>query len=64
MKKLFLHMGLHKTATTSFQATCSKNAEELSKQNYLYPVFINKENRKEIYNHSIPIFSVVLPPSL
>jgi hypothetical protein len=58
MKKLYLHLGFHKTATSSFQETCKKNAEELSRQGYLYPIFVNIENQYMVANHSIAISSL------
>jgi len=59
MKKLYLHMGFHKTATSSFQATCKANVSRLGAQGVSYPLF-NSEQIKQsnIENHSIPIFSV------
>ena len=58
-KSLHLHLGLHKTATTSFQATCSKNRDELLKQGFLYPLFSCGDNAIPPFdNHSIPLFSL------
>lgn len=51
-------MGFHKTATSSFQATCKKNVTKLAKQGFCYPLFNSKYvKHKDIDNHSIPIFS-------
>ncbi len=59
MKKLYLHMGLHKTASTSFQETCKINKEKLLEQGFIYPIF-NSEyiSKKDIANHSIPLYSL------
>ncbi|QNI90812.1 hypothetical protein SynBOUM118_00441 [Synechococcus sp. BOUM118] len=58
-KTLFLHLGLHKTATTSFQATCAKNREELLRQGILYPLFsCGVSTIAPLDNHSIPLFSL------
>jgi hypothetical protein len=58
-KTLFLHLGLHKTATTSFQATCAKNRDELLRQGFLYPLFTCGVSTIDPFdNHSIPLFSL------
>ncbi len=58
-KKCFLHLGLHKTASSSFQKTCSNNLEVLRTNNIIYPHFeCSKANRSKIINHSIPIYSL------
>ena len=56
MKELILHVGFHKTATGSFQATCAKNRELLDDQGIYYPSFslVNKVTN----NHSAPIASL------
>jgi len=53
-RKLTLHVGLHKTATSSFQVTCGNNRRELAAQGIHYPLF--KISDKQTFNHSIPIF--------
>lgn len=52
ISEIFLHVGLHKTATTSLQTTLflKKNSQLLEQVDYFYP-------KKWPYNHSIPIFS-------
>ena len=58
-KKIYLHLGLHKTATTSFQATCAKNRDSLLKQGFLYPLIdCGESNITPFENHSIPLFSL------
>ena len=58
-KPIYLHLGLHKTATTSFQATCAKNRDELLRQGFHYPLFICGESAIAPFdNHSIPLFSL------
>lgn len=56
-------MGLHKTATTSFQSTCAKNLDKLLTQGYFYPSFkYNKvEKGRDQFNHSGPIVSCFGP---
>ena len=55
---IFLHLGLHKTASTSFQETCRTNQKELKKQGFIYPLFhCRQANKTDISNHSIPIRS-------
>ncbi|MDP5254346.1 MULTISPECIES: glycosyltransferase family 2 protein [unclassified Vibrio] len=56
MKRLILHVGFHKTATSSIQKTLAHNRSELEKQGYIYPSFIR--HNKDIINHSIPFYSV------
>lgn len=57
MKKVLLHMGLHKTASSSFQLTCKANVQSLYEQGIVYPLF-SQPNRKEA-NHSVPIHSLL-----
>ena len=59
MAKLFIHIGLHKTASSSFQSTCRANRTLLKKQGIIFPLFERIEsNHRTIENHSIPIFSL------
>lgn len=60
MKTVYLHMGFHKTATSSFQATCKNNIRELNSQGYEYPLFECLKNGKEriVANHSTPLLTV------
>ncbi len=59
MSKLFIHIGLHKTASSSLQRTCHFNRTKLNKQGLFYPLFACPgTDHKEINNHSIPIFSL------
>ncbi len=59
MKKLYLHMGLHKTASSSFQESCKLNKEKLAHQGYVYPIFNTSFlPMRDIVNHSIPIYSL------
>lgn len=59
MKKLYLHLGLAKTSSTSFQDTCLANQKSLLDQGFYYPSF-TLENNKSIHiaNHSHPINSI------
>ncbi|WP_033017466.1 hypothetical protein [Pseudoalteromonas sp. BSi20652] len=56
MKKLLLHVGFHKTATSSIQKTLAKNNALLASLGYIYPSFDYKS--KKVINHSIPIYSI------
>ena len=56
LKQVILHVGLHKTATSSFQVSCGKNREQLRAQGIHYPYF--KIDKRKINNHSAPIFSL------
>lgn len=60
MKKIYLHLGFHKTATSSFQLTCEKNIDKLQKQGYYYPLFKPEgtKTKKAMRNHSAPIVSM------
>lgn len=53
-KQLVLHVGLHKTATSSFQVTCGKNQQALLDQGICYPRFTVGD--RQTFNHGIPIF--------
>lgn len=58
-KICYLHIGLHKTASSSFQETCKINKDLLQGAGIIYPCFTcAAANRQKIYNHSIPIFSL------
>ena len=58
MKTCFLHLGLHKTASSSFQQTCASNRKMLGKQGLFYPLFAcehSRPKRLKINNHSVPL---------
>ena len=58
-KTVNLHLGFHRTATSSFQSTCYKNFNLLKKQNIFYPKFSNFENPlRPIHNHSPALCSL------
>ena len=50
MKKLIIHIGTHKTGTSSFQRYCYKFKEMLDREGICYPSIKGYE---EINNHSI-----------
>lgn len=61
MKKCFLHLGLHKTASSSFQQTCASNRKLLAKEGLHYPLFscvYSRPKRLKINNHSVPLRSI------
>jgi hypothetical protein len=54
--EVIIHVGLHKTGSTSIQYVCERNQSKLRNSGYYYPVFhINDRN---IFNHSIPFYSL------
>lgn len=60
MANLYLHMGLHKTASSSFQETCAQNIPELLSQGFVYPIFYYKNQHvcHATANHSISLYSI------
>ena len=52
MKTCYLHLGFHKTATTSFQLSCGNNREKLLEEGIYYPKFEYKERKGNRWNHS------------
>lgn len=56
IKDIYLHIGLHKTGSSSIQVSLSKSRVALKKYGYLYPVF--KKGQENIHNHSIPFYSL------
>ncbi|WP_136483225.1 hypothetical protein [Vibrio sp. H11] len=56
MKKCILHVGLHKTATSSIQETLAKNIDILQSNGIDFPIF--DMNGINVINHSIPIYSL------
>ena len=56
MKQIIIHMGFHKTATTSIQTTCALNKDKLAERGFYYPIF--NLNHRVITNHSIPFYSL------
>lgn len=53
-----LHVGLHKTASSSLQATCSKNSELLKSKGYNYPDLFSSSRGTKTDNHSVAIFNL------
>jgi hypothetical protein len=61
IKTVYLHIGLHKTASSSIQQSLMKSSELLRTNNYLYPLFsrsINGKNKHLIPNHSGPFHTL------
>lgn len=56
MKKIVLHVGMHKTASSSIQSTLANNIELLDLQGVHFPIF--KLGERNIDNHSIPLYSL------
>lgn len=59
IKTIFLHIGVHKTASTTFQKIAYVNRETLKSKGYLFPEF--RIGRAPINNHSIPLVSLFHP---
>jgi hypothetical protein len=53
---IVLHLGLHKTASSSFQATCAASRHALAQCGFHYPNF-QAQGRSFEGNHSVPLFS-------
>ena len=61
MKTCYLHIGLHKTASSSFQQTCANNIKHLSQEHLHCPIFsctTANPARLKINNHSVPLRSL------
>jgi hypothetical protein len=57
-KTCFLHIGYHKTASTSIQQSLAANQQQLLANGIKYPIFKGSSpGLKTIKNHSIPIYS-------
>ncbi len=57
MKQLILHIGLHKTATSSIQDTLAYNQKLLAENRIHYPIF-KSYNNKNMTNHSMAMHSL------
>ncbi len=53
IQKIYLHVGLHKTATSSFQETCAKNSRLLLTHGICYPTSIDANHSTSIVPLSI-----------
>ena len=53
-----LHVGLHKTASTSLQATCGFNRDLLESNGYNYPALFDSHGGVKTENHSIALFNI------
>ena len=62
MKICFLHLGFHKTATTSFQNTCGANRLTLEKHKIRMPDF-STESGQPSFNHTFPIHNIYETPA-
>ena len=57
MSNVILHVGIHKTGTSSIQQTFGGfNPKELKSQGYVYPIFFN--GKKDLTNHSAVFYSL------
>lgn len=57
-KKIFLHLGMHKTGTTAVQVFCSKHARQLGELGYLYPAAGRPRVEDVSYGHHLLPWSV------
>lgn len=57
IKNIFLHIGIHKTASTTIQNSLYTEREKLAEAGILYPVFNIRENNAS--NHSIAFYSLI-----
>jgi len=53
-----LHVGLHKTASTSFQATCGNNRNILKSKGFNYPNLFEEDAGAKTVNHSVALFNL------
>ena len=56
-KRILLHVGLHKTASTYIQETLAQSRHSLRKQGWSYPVY-SDGNKKKITNHSNLLYTL------
>jgi hypothetical protein len=56
-KIIYLHLGFHKTGTTSIQFSGKEYKNLLEEQGFCYPILLGL-NGEEYCNHSIPIYSL------
>lgn len=56
IKRIYLHVGVHKTATTSIQESFGEGSKILASNGYLYPIF--SRNNDIIVNHSEVFYSL------
>lgn len=56
IRRIVLHIGVHKTASTTIQNSLSLKRQQLAAANVLYPAF--QAGQVRISNHSIPFFSL------
>lgn len=61
MKTCYLHIGFHKTATTTFQQICGGNRDELKKAGVFYPQFVYSPEKENRCNHSGPLSMIYKP---
>ena len=53
-----LHVGLHKTASSSLQATCGANRCLLAAKGFNYPSLFNSRGGVKTDNHSVALFNI------
>ena len=55
MKTCYIHVGFHKTGSTSFQQFCGNNRNLLEKSDLYYPKFQYPPQKGNLWNHTGPI---------
>ena len=55
MKTCYIHVGFHKTASTSFQQFCGSNRNLLEQSGLYYPKFQYPPQKGNLWNHAGPI---------
>lgn len=58
MKTCYLHVGFHKTASTSFQQFCGSNRSLLESAGLVYPKFVYPPQKGNLWNHTGPISTI------
>ena len=55
MKTCYIHVGFHKTASTSFQQFCGIHRDLLAESGLYYPKFVYPPQKGNLWNHTGPI---------
>lgn len=56
IEQIFIHIGVHKTGSTTIQESLGRKSEALKSYSFLYPVF--RSRKADIFNHSVPFVSM------
>lgn len=58
IEQIFIHIGVHKTGSTTIQESLGRKREALKSHGFLYPVFMAR--KADILNHSVPFASMFM----